>query len=221
MVTPFAIVSALVPQLALGRSSFGRPIPIIFRGDPFATRRVLVVGCIHGNETAGIRVIRVLLHHRIPAGVAVWLVPNLNPDGAHLGVRQNGNGVDLNRNFPAGWRPMGQRWSTYYSGRHPWSSVEARLARRWILRIHPDVTIWYHQHMNLVWASRGSKHAGRRYARAAGMRFYDPGWTLPGTSSRWENETLGTVSFAVELPAGQLTAAAARRQAAAVLAAVP
>lgn len=218
MVTPFAIEPGPPPQFAAGTSSLGRSIPIIFRGDPFATRRVLVVGSIHGNETAGIRVIRVLLRRRIPVGVALWLVPNLNPDGAHLGVRQNGRGVDLNRNFPVGWTRMGQPWSTYYSGRRPWSAIESRLVRRWVMRIHPDVTIWYHQHMDLIWAGPGSKRAGLRYARAAKMRFY-PRRSPGGTSSRWLNEALGSISFAVELPAGQLSAGAARRHAAAVLAA--
>jgi murein peptide amidase A len=218
MMMPLAIEPAPPPQFAPGTSALGRPIPIIFRGDPFATTRILVVGCIHGNETAGIRVIRVLRHRRIPVGVGVWLIRNLNPDGAHLGVRQNGRGVDLNRNFPAGWRPMGHPWSTFYSGRRPWSTAETRVARRWIMRIDPDVTIWYHQHMDLIWAGHGSRRAGLRYARVARMRFY-PRRSLAGTSSRWQNEVLGEAAFAVELPAGRLSAAAARRHAAAVLAA--
>lgn len=219
MLTPLSVTPGPPPEFTPGASTLGRPIPILFRGDPFANRQVLVVGCIHGNETAGMRVIRVLRHRRIPPGVGVWLLPTLNPDGAHLGVRQNAQGVDLNRNFPAAWRRHGAPWSTYYSGPRPWSAPETRLVRRWIIRIDPDVTIWYHQHMNLVWAGPGSKNAGRRYARVAGMRLY-PRRSLPGSSSRWINDTLGEISFAVELPAGQLTAAAARRHAAAVLAAV-
>jgi succinylglutamate desuccinylase len=41
----------------LGRSWQGRPIQAVEVGDPSRTR-VLVVGCIHGNETAGIAVAR-------------------------------------------------------------------------------------------------------------------------------------------------------------------
>jgi murein peptide amidase A len=207
--------TTLVP----GRSTDGRAIPIYFRGDPHASRRVLVIGCIHGNEPAGIRVIRVLLKSPIPAGTAVWLVPDLNPDGVHYDVRQNGVGTDLNQNFPTGWKHSGRPWSTFYSGPKPWSAVETRLVRKWVLAIRPGVTIWYHQHMDLVWAGSHSERAGLRYARAAGMRFY-PRRSLPGSSSRWINDTLGESSFAVELPAGQLSPSAARRHAAAVLATV-
>jgi murein tripeptide amidase MpaA len=40
---------------------------------------VLVVGCIHGNECAGIAVARAL--ERVHANLDLWVIPNLNPDG--------------------------------------------------------------------------------------------------------------------------------------------
>ena len=79
------------------------------------------------------------------------------------------------------------------------------------------MTIWFHQHMNLVWAWGPSSSAGRIYAGAAAMRFYHHHW-LPGTASNWQNHHLpGSVSFTVELPAGRLSAEQVRRQAGAVL----
>jgi hypothetical protein len=74
------------------------------------------------------------------------------------------------------------------------------------------VTIWYHQHMDLVWAWGPSTAAGRSYARAAGMRFYHHAW-LRGTAPNWQNHHLpGSSSFVVELPAGSLSVDQVRRQ---------
>ena len=40
----------------IGRSVDGRPIRVVETGDPDSVRKTLVVGCIHGNERAGIAV---------------------------------------------------------------------------------------------------------------------------------------------------------------------
>ncbi len=203
--------------VVLGDSAGGRPIRVMERGNPHATWRVLVVGCIHGTECAGIRVVQDLERWPPSRRVDLWLVPNLNPDGLALGIRNNGRGVDLNRNFGAAWSPMGRRFGLQYAGPRPWSEPETRIARRLVLRLRPDVTIWYHQHMDLVWAWGASRSAGRRYARLAGMRFAPMPW-LDGTAPHWQNVRLpGTSSFVVELPAGRLTPAAAARHARAVL----
>jgi murein peptide amidase A len=176
---------------------------------------VLVVGCIHGNEPAGIDVVRALEHASTREDL--WLVPDLNPDGVAHGTRQNADGVDVNRNFPASWHPIGGPWNAFYSGARPFSEPETRVARDLILRIHPQYTIWYHQHLDAVWAFGGSTRAGRRYARLAGMRLFHWRW-LDGTATNWQNDLPeGGASFTVELPAGRLDADGIRRHVGAVL----
>jgi protein MpaA len=201
-------------QLLLGRSYDGRGIVAVRAGDPTGPR-VLVVGCLHGSECAGIPVARAL--ERVHARDDLWIVPNLNPDGYAAGTRQNGRGVDLNANWSSQWHRGGRPFDTYYPGPRPFSERETRIARNLILRIRPRVTIWFHQHMNLVWAFGPSTSAGRMYARAAGMRFYHHHW-LDGTATNGQNHQLpGSASFTVELPAGSLTPAEVRRQVRAVL----
>lgn len=198
----------------LGRSENGRPIVAVRAGDPHGPR-VLVVGCIHGTECAGIAVARAL--ERVQPNVDLWIVPDLNPDGYARGTRQNARGVDLNANWSSQWHGGGNPWDVYYPGPHPFSERETRIARNLILRIRPRVTIWFHQHMNLVWAWGQSSKAGRIYAAATGMRFYHHPW-LHGTATNWQNHHLPrTASFTVELPAGSLSSARVRRQVHAVL----
>jgi murein tripeptide amidase MpaA len=101
-------------QARIGRSAAGRPIAVRQYGDPSLDGEVLVVGCIHGTECAGTAV-RPLQQGCPPPGADIYKLGNLNPDGRAAGTRLNGRGVDLNRNFPAGWRPIGRRGSPQYS----------------------------------------------------------------------------------------------------------
>jgi murein peptide amidase A len=183
---------------------------------PSGAPTVLVVGCIHGNEQAGIAVVRRLRALSPPPGVALWTVSELNPDGAHADTRQNAHGVDLNRNFPFRWRPLGVRGDQQYSGPRALSEPEARFAYRLILKLRPRVTIWFHQPLDVVDESGGDPAVERRFARLAGL----PVGRLtryPGSAASWQDHRLpGTTAFVVELPPGRPTQGELARWAAAV-----
>jgi murein peptide amidase A len=201
--------------MLLGRSEDGRRI-LVWRVGDRSGPRVLVLGCIHGNETAGIAIARAL--ERVHTTDDVWIVPVLNPDGVALGTRQDARGVDLNANWSSQWQAGGRPWDVYDGGPSPFSERETRLARDLILRVRPRVTIWYHQHMDVVWAFGPSTAAGRIYARVAGMRLYHHHW-LSGTAANWQNHHVpGTAAITVELPAGTLSPQQVRRHVRAVLA---
>jgi protein MpaA len=203
----------------VGRSVQHRPIRVVRVGDPAAPRKVLVVGCIHGNERAGLAITKALRRAEPPGGVQLLVLDRLNPDGCRARTRGNAHGVDLNRNFFWGWRPLD---GLFESGPRPSSEPETRAAMALILRERPSVTIWYHQHLDWVDLQRGSSaRLMRRYARTAGMRATRTP-VLPGTVARWQNHRLpGRTAFVVELPAGALSAAAVNRHVAAVLAVAP
>jgi murein peptide amidase A len=190
------IVAALLAAPAaeqLGRSYEGRPISAVHVAGEGP--RILVVGCIHGNECEGIEVTKLL--ERSAATTDLWLVHQLNPDGFARRSRFNARGVDLNRDFLAA------------------TQRETRIARKLILRLRPDVTIWLHQPQSVVRAWGRSRGIARRYARLAGVPYRTMAWP-PGSASRWQNG-LGQISFVVELPPGELPDAVARRYADAVL----
>ncbi len=175
--------------LVLGRSTDGRPIRAVRVGPADAAVRIVVVGCIHGNETAGIAITRELRELRPPAGSALYLVDTLNPDGVARGTRQDAHGVDLNRNFPGTWRPLGSPGSVHYGGPRAASERETRIAVHLIGRLHPQVTIWYHQAQAVVDRSGGNVALERAYARRVGL----PLQTIPpqpGEATRWQNATV-------------------------------
>src|SRR5262249_9192261 len=86
--------------VVLGYSVDGRPITAAEAGDPDNADKTLIVGCIHGNEPAGIAIAERLASTRPPAESDLWIVADLNPDGVAAGIRGNAHSVDLNRNFP-------------------------------------------------------------------------------------------------------------------------
>ena len=211
-----AVLAALaVAAPPAGHSVQGRPIPVVEVAGAHARTAVLVVGCIHGNEPAGIAVARALERAKPPAGVALWIVPDLNPDGVAAGTRQNAHGVDLNRNFPTGWQ---RRTGVFDSGPRPLSEPESLFAQRLVLRVRPVVSIWFHQHENLVDTSTGNVALERRFAALAGL----PVGTLPrygGSAVTWESHRFPrTTPFVVELPAGELSPARVQRTVRAILA---
>ena len=181
----------------LGRTPDGRPLRVWRIGNPESSRRVLVVGCIHGNECAGTAVTQQLVNLIRPVALDLWVIQNLNPDGLARGTRGNARGVDLNRDFLAA------------------TQRETRIARKLIQRLKPDVTIWFHQPQSVVRAWGPSRAIARRYARLAGVPYRSLEWP-PGSASRWQNG-LGMRSFVVELPLGELASANAFRHAGAVL----
>lgn len=225
MVLPLAVATMIVVsappvharQWSLGRSGQGRSITAFETGTPTSPVKVLVIGCIHGDECAGRAITRQLRMIGASADLDLWIVPNLNPDGFAAHTRQNAHGVDLNRNFPWHWRVLGPPGDPEYAGTHALSERESRIALRLIRRVQPDLTIWYHQDLRVVDESGGSVAIERRYARLVGL----PLRRLPryhGSATTWQNHRFpGSTAFVVELPAGTLGNRSALRHARAVI----
>ena len=102
------------PELAFGSSVEGRAL-VAERYGELGGRRVLVIGVIHGNEAAGAAIVDEL-RSEPPPGVELWVVESMNPDGQAIGDRHNAHAVDLNRNFPYNWAPLGEPGAGQYAG---------------------------------------------------------------------------------------------------------
>lgn len=203
--------------ITIGYSVDGRAIRVIVIGDPRARHPTLVVGCVHGNETAGIAIARRLSAGTSPPGPALWIIPDLNPDGVAARTRQNAHGVDLNRNFPYGWRSQYAPGDPQYAGPRALSEPESRLAHALILRLRPRLAIWFHQPQGLTDRSGGDPRLEQRFAVLSGLPLHQL-TRYPGSATTWQNHRFpDSTAFVVELPPGQPSKAAIDRYAHAVL----
>lgn len=185
----------------IGASVQGRPITAWHRGTAGGTV-VLVVGVIHGDEDAGLPILDRLAEVDLPAGLDLWLMPAVNPDGLANQVRGNGNGVDLNRNFPHDWTAIAAPGEWEYSGTGPASEPETRAFVEFAARIAPTLTLWYHQDLFCVTPSKGRDRPLREaYSRISGLPIVTvTGGTYTGVAATWVRRTLDeAMSFIVEL----------------------
>ena len=198
---PTTTTAPVLQELELGRSVEGRPITAMERGTKGGSV-VLVIGCIHGNEEAGRQVVQQLAADPVPTGVDLWLVPTMNPDGEAHHRRTNAHLVDLNRNFPKGWAPLGKPGDEQYAGTGPASEPETAAIVSLIDAIKPSLAVWYHQDLNRIDPGTGRSGVIRReYAQLTGLPMAPvTGGTYTGTATQWESSAVtGGVAFIVEL----------------------
>jgi predicted deacylase len=202
---------AVHQKTVIGRSVDGRAIHAVetgTRGEP----RILVVGCIHGNECAGMAVIRALRRRTPPRHADLWLVPTLNPDGRAAGTRQNAHGVDLNRNYPYKWKNLD---GSYESGPKPASEPETRAMMRFLSTVKPAYILSFHQPLHAVDVTERPTFS-KRVARALRlpMSRLTCGSTCHGTMTMWFNHKFQgfalTVEYGAHPPASRLRAAPGR-----------
>ena len=85
--------------------------------------------------------------------------------------KANGEGVDINRNFPSGWELVDDRTepsSQQYRGDAPFSTAEAAALRDYTLRYPFDATISYHATGSLIYCTYGEKEPVNTASRSLG-----------------------------------------------------
>ena len=206
-------------RVLVGKSVQKRAITAVQLGDPAGTRIALVVGLIHGDEHAGLRIVEAVKRAAARDSAALqetqlWVIDTVNPDGQRAHTRKNVHGVDLNRNFPYRWRDDVPHSNGYYPGPKPASEPETRAVMAFVRRIQPDLSIWYHQPWGAVLACRGRPPIAAEYAKLVGMRTSCRGKGLHGTAITWEMHSFpGSAAFVVEMPPGKISGGSADRQA--------
>ncbi|MDQ0214717.1 g-D-glutamyl-meso-diaminopimelate peptidase [Oikeobacillus pervagus] len=127
--------------------------------------------------------------------VAIWFVPMLNPDGvmiaqqglssvpkqqrtsifemnlASLDFRKwkaNGVGVDLNRQYPAGWSKqksdVNQPFYQFYKGKRPLEAKEVQHLTLFISRIDPKIVVSFHTSgQEIFWHYKNGENTQRDY----------------------------------------------------------
>ena len=199
--TTTAAPSDYLGEEVIGYSVQGRPIVASHRGTPGGTV-ILIVGVIHGDENAGLAVLEQLRTMPLPPNTDLWLMDAMNPDGLANDVRHNGNGVDLNRNFPHDWTQIAELGVWEYSGTGPASEPETQAFIAFSERIRPALTLWYHQDLYRISPSNRSDGPLRqRYAELTGLPIISvTGGTYTGVAATWVRTTVpDAMSFIIEL----------------------
>lgn len=188
----------------IGTSVQGRPIRSLTLGQ--GQRKVLFVGGIHGDETEGAYTTTQLpiafTHTALVDSVTLTIVEDTNPDGRAAGTRDNANGVDVNRNFPA----SNFDGSDPKSGRSPLSQPEARALHDLINRVKPNLVIVMHS-----WVGRQFVNFDGPASAIAERFAATSGWTVeesnsfaptPGSLGSFVGRDCGTPILTIEVRKG-------------------
>ncbi len=208
-------------DIEFGRSVLDQPL-LVHRRGVVGAPRALIVGSIHGDEPAGLLVTEILRTITFDQPIDLWIVDDLNPDGSAVSTRQNANKVDLNRNFPRRWEPVGTVGFWQYSGPSAASEPETRSMMRLGELINPQFTVWYHQDYFRI--SPGAGRDGQireRYASLVNLPLLPiSGGSYSGTSNVWARsvDTDDGISLTVEFGPSPLRQGEAAANASAVLA---
>ena len=193
-----------IPQVVVFGSSVNGVDLVAYRVGTPGGRVVLIVGNVHGDELKGIEITQRLRMSAIPAGIDLWVVDTINPDGVAVPQRQNANGVDLNRNFSYGWGYIPPSTTNrQYSGEAPADQPETQAMQHLVDTIRPAITVFYHQDANRVSLSGTRKEIPAEYARLVGQSTGSTPCTAgcTGTAGSYVNHAVaGGTSFLVELP---------------------
>ncbi len=163
----------------LGTSAQGRPI--VARRYGSGPRVVLLVAQTHGDEEAGLRVALRTAHQRVPAGVTLWIVPTVNPDGLANDTRFLANGADPNRKSPV--------------------QPEQRAVHDFAVAVAPVLDVYYHQNYGWVGGSGASMDPAARYHALTGLGpLYKSGDCRVGFLWCPIDDAVGSSSILVELP---------------------
>lgn len=211
-----------------GRSRQGRPI---VRGTFFPAAdafQLLFVGGVHGDEPASVEALLELAArlgacpargpHTLapggPEGVAITIIPALNPDGVASGLKNAASDVDLNRNFPAR-NFVTAHAPGYHPGPAPLSEPETALLARLIEQQRIDAVVAVHAPFACVNYDGPAQAWAELVARASGWPVRENiGYPTPGSLGSWLGVDRRLPVLTLELPPGQLAGFAAAAAAA-------
>ncbi len=134
----------MLESRSIGRSIEGRDLTIFANHRAMSDGRggsTFLVGGMHGDEKATISLVEKFAANRLEMfEAAVFALPLCNPDSAARNSRYNARGVDLNRNCGTNWHADSEE----PSGPEPWSEMESRALRDFILKAEPAKIVSLH-----------------------------------------------------------------------------
>lgn len=169
-------------------------------------RTVLFIGGIHGDEAEGAAATAALPDAFTAAGlgdrVTLYVVEDANPDGRAAGTRDNANGVDVNRNFPATNFAPGNS----ASGGEPANQPETRAIVETIDRIRPQMVIVLHSWVGQEFVNFDgpARPIAERFSATSGLPVKASGEfaATPGSLGSYAGRDRGVAVLTIELLKG-------------------
>lgn len=176
----------------------------MFQSKPEVRGGLLWIGGVHGDEPEGVELatqtLQWLLNTKTPITWEWSLIPCLNPDGVVLKQRTNGNGVDLNRNYPSkDWSPAARK-NRYHPGPEAGSEPENRALTKLIEVQKPKLIVHCHSWKPCIVCSGqpGMKYANW-LAEASGYELKEEiGYETPGSLSSYAWKDHGIPVICIE-----------------------
>ncbi len=184
--------------------------------------RVLLVGGIHGDEYSSVTIVVkwMAILNRFHSGLFHWRIsPLMNPDGLlrKRSRRMNGNGVDLNRNFPCpNWLEATQdywvRRTSKNPRRYPGPAALSEPESQWLAdeieSFRPDVIVSVHAPHGVLdfdGPPEAPERLGSLHLKLLG--------TYPGSLGRYAGVSKEIPVVTIELPsAGSMPSGAEQRR---------
>ncbi len=124
-------------------------------------KKILVMSLIHGDETHAGALGRFWMERlmKVDSRNSWRVIPVTNPDGVKSRTRTNGNGVDLNRNFPTKdwdelamkfWESEGKKATRRFPGHAGGEEPEVKCVIKQIEDYQPDFVISIHTPLNVL-----------------------------------------------------------------------
>ncbi len=168
-------------------------------------RPILFIGGVHGDEPEGIHLADELLSwlkgRQQTLTCPDWIViPCLNPDGYRNQNRVNGNGTDINRNFPT------KNWSAKYEqprynpGTAPLSEPESKALDQLIRMTRPRLIIHAHSWQPcIIYTGDAGRPLAEALAACSGYPSKsDIGYATPGSLGEYGYSEHGTPVICIE-----------------------
>lgn len=155
------------PPQPVYQSVRGRPITVQVFGT--GTHTVLVMGGVHGDEPAGVVLVRALVRHlqTLPSTrfhQRVVVIPMVNPDGLAAHTRGNAHRIDLNRNFPTQDFAVDPHRGRYNGGNTAASEPETQAILQAVATYHPSLIISVHAPLGCINYDGPAAEIARRFA---------------------------------------------------------
>jgi hypothetical protein len=217
-ITPMDMSAA--NRRVIGYSVEGRPLEV-FRFGSGPVSKLIVAGIHGGYEYNTVKLADELMAYlydhpeAIPVDTSLYILRNLNPDGAAraMGVdgRANANNVDLNRNWPYNWKKEWNRdgcwiWRPIEGGETAGSEAEVQALIAYIDSIQPIALISYHSAALGIFAGGvpdfpPSINLAEEVAEVTNYPWppIDTGCDYTGNLTDWAANTRGIPSIDIEL----------------------